>query len=90
MRFNYKIQLGEKVISRHSPVFIIAEAGVNHNGDIEVAKQLVDAAVSAGADAVKFQTFKTDNLILLNVEKSAVSITKPLMQMNHSTICLRN
>ena len=41
-----------------SKIYIIAEAGVNHNGDINIAKRLVDAAVDAGADAVKFQTFK--------------------------------
>ena len=40
-------------------VFIIAEAGVNHNGDIEIAKKLIDAAKDANADAVKFQTFVT-------------------------------
>ncbi len=44
-------------------VFIIAEAGVNHNGDIELAKKLVDIAVDANADAVKFQTFKTERLV---------------------------
>jgi len=38
--------------------FIIAEAGVNHNGSLEIAKRLVDVAVESGADAVKFQTFK--------------------------------
>lgn len=42
---------------------IIAEAGVNHNGSIDIAKQLVDAAVYAGVDYVKFQTFKTENLV---------------------------
>lgn len=43
--------------------YIIAEAGVNHNGSIELAKKLIDAAAEAGADAVKFQTFKTENLV---------------------------
>jgi N,N'-diacetyllegionaminate synthase len=45
------------------PVFIIAEAGVNHNGDINLAKQLIDIAVDAGADAVKFQSFSADKLV---------------------------
>ncbi|MFA5984399.1 MAG: N-acetylneuraminate synthase [Methylococcaceae bacterium] len=44
-------------------VFIIAEAGVNHNGDLATAYQLIDVAVAAGADAVKFQTFKAENLV---------------------------
>jgi N-acetylneuraminate synthase/N,N'-diacetyllegionaminate synthase len=44
-------------------VYIIAEAGVNHNGDINVAKKLIDAAKEAGVDAVKFQTFKTEKII---------------------------
>lgn len=46
-----------------SKIFIIAEAGVNHNGDIEKAKKLVDIAVIAGADAIKFQTFITENIV---------------------------
>jgi len=44
-------------------VFIIAEAGVNHNGSLELAKKLVDVAYKAGVDAVKFQTFKAKNLV---------------------------
>ena len=44
-------------------VFVIAEAGVNHNGSIQLAKELIDAAASAGVDAVKFQTFSADALV---------------------------
>ncbi len=50
--------------------FIIAEAGVNHNGSIEIAKKLIDVASQAGADAVKFQTFKAKNLVSKNAQKA--------------------
>ena len=50
--------------------FIIAEAGVNHNGSIDLAKQMIDVALEAGADAVKFQTFKTKNLVSKNAPKA--------------------
>jgi N,N'-diacetyllegionaminate synthase len=53
-----------------SKVFIIAEAGVNHNGSLELAKKLIDAAVLAGVDAVKFQTFKADNLVSKYAQKA--------------------
>ena len=51
-------------------VFIIAKAGVNHNGSIDLAKKLIDVASLAGADAVKFQTFKAKNLATKNLEKA--------------------
>lgn len=50
--------------------FIIAEAGVNHNGDINIAKKLIDKAVEAGVDAIKFQTFKADNLVTKEAPKA--------------------
>ncbi|MBU0532279.1 N-acetylneuraminate synthase [Candidatus Micrarchaeota archaeon] len=52
------------------PCFIIAEAGVNHNGSVELAKKLIDAAVDAKADAIKFQTFKAEELATEHVEKA--------------------
>ncbi len=51
-------------------VFIIAEAGVNHNGSIDLAKKLIDVASDSGADAIKFQTFKAKNLVTKNSEKA--------------------
>ena len=53
-----------------SKIFIIAEAGVNHNGSVELAKKLIDVAAEAGVDAVKFQTFKTENLVSKNTQKA--------------------
>ncbi len=53
-----------------SKTIIIAEAGVNHNGDIEIAKKLVDVAANSGADYVKFQTFKADNLVSRFADKA--------------------
>lgn len=50
--------------------FIIAEAGVNHNGSFELAKKLIDAAAEAGADCVKFQTFKADTIVSKSAKKA--------------------
>ncbi len=55
-------------------VVIIAEAGVNHNGDITIAKQLIDVAAEAGADYVKFQTFKTEELVTVDAKKADYQI----------------
>ena len=68
------IKIGNKNIGTGQPVFFIAEAGVNHNGSLKIALKMVDVAKKAGADAIKFQTFKTNNLILPNAPKSKYHI----------------
>lgn len=57
------VQVAGRTIGPGHPCFIIAEAGVNHNGDIDIAKRLVEVASAAGADAVKFQSFVADELV---------------------------
>jgi len=64
------IQVAEKFIGEMHPCFIIAEAGVNHNGNADLAMQLIDAAANAGADAVKFQTFHADSVVSCTAEKA--------------------
>ena len=54
------LNIGNKVIGEGEPTFLIAEAGINHNGNKEIAHKLIDAAADSGADAVKFQTFITE------------------------------
>ncbi len=57
------------------PVFIIAEAGVNHNGSMDLARQLIDVAAASGADAVKFQTFKSQAVISRGAKKAEYQVT---------------
>jgi N-acetylneuraminate synthase len=55
-------EIGDRTVGPGAPTFIIAEAGSNHNGDFATAKELIDVAVGAGADAVKFQTFRAEEM----------------------------
>jgi len=57
------VWIQERAIGEGRPVFIVAEAGVNHNGCEKTAVRLIDAAVDAGADAVKFQVFRASELV---------------------------
>src|SRR5215212_8500655 len=68
------IQVGNRLIGPGQPVFVIAEAGVNHNGDLKLAKALIDVAIDAGADAVKFQTFHADLLAISAAPKAAYQL----------------
>lgn len=64
------VNIANRLIGDGESCFIIAEAGVNHNGDVNLAKKLIDAAKEAGADAVKFQTFKAEDLVIKGAEKA--------------------
>jgi N,N'-diacetyllegionaminate synthase len=61
-------------MTEHKGTFIIAEAGVNHNGSLEIARKLIDVAVNVGADAVKFQTFRAGRLVTANASKADYQI----------------
>ena len=65
------INIGGRLVGPGHPCLVIAEAGVNHNGSIDLAKQLIDAAVDAGADVVKFQTFRAEQVVARSAEKAA-------------------
>ncbi len=68
------IKIKNKLIGKKHPLFFIAEAGVNHNGSLKLGKKLIDVAARAGADAVKFQNFFADEIILPKAPKSKYHI----------------
>ncbi len=60
---NTKITIGDRALGAGEPCFIVAEIGINHNGDMDLAKQMIDAAKEAGADSVKFQNYVTEDFL---------------------------
>ena len=66
-----KVKIGNRLLGEGEPTFIVAEVGVNHNGSIDMAKKLLDAANDAGADAVKIQAFKTEKIVTKYAEKTS-------------------
>ena len=64
------VSIAKRIIGEDEPCFVIAEAGVNHNGDLACARSLIDAAILARADAVKFQTYRTERLVTADAPKA--------------------
>ena len=80
------IQAGSKYIGSGQPCFIAAEIGINHNGDMLLAKRMIDAAVDAGTDAVKFQNYRTedflsDRSLTYTYESQGKQVTEPQFDM---------
>jgi len=68
IEFNKIIKINERSIGGHSTPYIIAEAGMNHNGDLKLGKELIDAALTTGCDAIKFQTFLPNSRVSSKVK----------------------
>ena len=68
------VQVGQFNIGPGNPCFIIAEAGVNHNGDMKLAHKLIDAAAKAGVDAIKFQSFVAEDIVTPQAKKANYQI----------------
>ena len=83
-----QITIGNKIIGENNPVFTIAEAGVNHNGSLEIAKQMIAVAKDAGCDAIKFQSFTTKNLLSNAVSNDVFGMLQGLELSRKSHIIL--
>ena len=81
-----EFKIGNRIIGKDSEPFIIAEAGINHNGDMDLAKRMILEAKKAGVDAVKFQTFRTEEFIqdkeeLYTYQSHGVEVTESQYEM---------
>lgn len=77
------IAIGRRIVGAHAPVYVIAEIGMNHNGDMQLAREMIRAAAKAGADAVKFQSFRTDRLVPPNAPDRAFRLSVQLSDAQH-------
>jgi N-acetylneuraminate synthase len=75
--------IGNRVIGTGRPVFVIAEAGVNHNGDPAIAKEMITVAAAARADAVKFQSFHADSLVTRSGPKAVYQVDTTAADESH-------
>ena len=73
MDFNKTFQLGKKFVGEGKKTFIVAEAGLNHNGSLTIAKKLIDGAKKAKCDAIKFQSFLPDSRVSKKVKSEKYS-----------------
>lgn len=85
-----EFKIGDRIIGKDRQPFIIAEAGINHNGNLELAKRMIAAAKEAGVDAVKFQTFHADEFIrdetiTYTYQSQGKEITEPMVEMFRRT-----
>ena len=80
------IKIGNRLIGKGQPCFLVAEIGINHNGDLNLARHMIDAALACGADAVKFQNYRTENMVMDRTETYAyrsagVEVVEPQFDM---------
>ncbi|MCL4109643.1 UNVERIFIED_CONTAM: hypothetical protein GTU68_061900 [Idotea baltica] len=81
--------IGDRQVGDGAACFLIAEAGVNHNGDIDMALELVDVAADSGADAIKFQTFKAERLVTPTAAKFEMLKRLELSEDDHRILIER-
>jgi sialic acid synthase SpsE len=80
------IEVGGRPIGPGHPCYVIAEAGANHNRDLGIAKQLIDVAAEAGADAVKFQTYTAEGLYSRKTPNPSYLKKKDLLKSDTETV----
>lgn len=82
----HPVMIGKRAVGSGHPAYVVAEIGINHNGDLDLARQMIDAAHDAGADAVKFQNYRTEDFIsdrslTYTYQSQGSSVTEPQYDM---------